>query len=99
MIENTTQRRIRPLPAGSHLVQFSKGKHVGKFGVFGLEGIQNSLKRFAGIPLFVVVERSEENSGSVFDNEEEAIEWATDPMYRTRYIVKKIVLTAEQIVR
>jgi|SRR6266850_3431024 len=48
------QRTIRPFPAGSHLFQVSKGPNKGKWGVSGLEGVQNSLKRFANITIYAL---------------------------------------------
>lgn len=92
-------KRIRPLPAGSHLVEIKKGVNKGKFAVYGLEGLQNSLMRFANTSLFVVVENCSENSGSVYETREEAERWANDPRFQRKYYVKEIVLKQSQIVR
>lgn len=47
-------KTIRPFPAGSTLYQIKRGKNKGKWTVWGLEGIQNSLMRFADTPIFVL---------------------------------------------
>jgi len=95
MQEQTYPKRIKPMPVASHLVQFEKGKHKGKFGIFGLEGTQNSLRRFANIPIYISVRKLSENSGAAFDNKEEAEEYAN----KFNEFVKEMILTHDQIVK
>jgi hypothetical protein len=92
------QRSIKPMPAGSALFQVEKGKHKGKFGVSGLCGGLNSLKRFAGVPLFVINDpqrKQYSDSRRVFDKKEEAEAYAQ----QWHCVVEEIVLTADQILR
>lgn len=41
-------------PSGSRLSQITRGENKGKWRVYGMFGVQNSLKRFANTPIHIV---------------------------------------------
>jgi hypothetical protein len=85
---------VKPFSPGSYLSIISKGKNVGKYEVRGMHGARNSLKRFVGIPFYIVA-KGDTNEGLVYTTREEA-EWHKD---KFGGVVKEITLTKEEIVK
>lgn len=104
-----TKKYIQPFPVGSSLYQVTRGKNKGKWTVWGLEGVQNSLKRFANVPFYVVkwthLAKTTNNPEGItrislraFNTKEKAEEWASD-INKDEIEISEWVLTADQIAK
>lgn len=104
-----TEKYIQPFPVGSSLYQITRGKNKGKWTVWGMEGVQNSLKRFADIPFYVVkwthiAKTTNDPEGIIyislrpFNTKEEAEEWVSD-ICKDEVEISEWILTADQIVK
>lgn len=98
----TKEKKILPMPVGTHLSQVKRGKNKGKFVVYGMEGVQNSLKRFADQTLYLIVDDPEAIIGRCYSERHTAEEWLKlchNMPEHSKDFIKEITLTADQIVR
>lgn len=96
-------KKILPFPAGSHLVQRIRGKNKGKYAVYGLECVQNSLMRFANVPFYIMNQDGSKTHGSAFTTKEKAQEFHDSLVEHCKptkpYFIIEILLTEDQIVK
>jgi len=87
---------IRPFPACAKVGKVARGKHQGKYEQWSMCGSKNSLKRFAGIPFYIIKRTAEDTAGYAYTTREEA---ENDLAFWHCTIIEELTLTADQIVR
>lgn len=91
--------KVKPIEPATFLVQIQKGKNAGKYMLETMHGARYSMKRFANIPIYIATDNDvNRHTWSVFNNKEDAEEWANQKWKQGREVVKELILTADQIV-
>lgn len=91
--------KVKPIEPATFLIQIQKGKNAGKYMLETMHGARYTMKRFANIPIYIMIDDDpNRHFWNVFSNKEDAEEWAERELPRGKNSIRELVLTADQIV-